>query len=324
MKIVITGGLGFIGHNVVRLLEAQGHECYVVDTCTDYGFVPHSELDYLFNQRQTRIKSRPIKVDIRNVDRVDNIFRVFKPELVIHLASFPRQKVVNANPVEGSDVMINGLLNLLEASKSHGVKKFVYISSSMVYGNFSNYVDELAMCKPVGSYGIMKYAGELLVRDYAKHGYFDHVTIRPSAVYGEHDVEDRVVSKFLTRALRGETLKINGADEVLDFTHVDDVAQGIVLAATLDKSNGRIYNITRSDDRQYTLKDAAELAIAIAGRGSLELADRDLSFPKRGRLSIARAQEELGYNPQVSVEEGFRRYYEWYLQNPALYLRSSS
>ena len=321
MKIVVTGGLGFIGHNVVRILESQGHECFVVDTCTDYGFIPHQELSYLTEQRQQRITAKPIRVDIRNVDRVDNIFRVFKPDLVIHMASFPRQKVVEQDPVLASDVMSTGLINLLEASCTHKVKKFVYISSSMVYGDFHSDVTEYKSCSPIGQYGIMKYMGEKLVEDYNRRGAFDYSIIRPSAVYGEWDVEDRVVSKFMTMAMRGETLRVKGADEVLDFTYVEDTAMGIVLAATLDKANGKIYNITRSDDRQYTLKDAAELAIRIAGSGSLELADRDLSFPKRGRLSIARAQEDLGYSPSVGVEEGFQRYYDWYVQNPVLWRR---
>ena len=96
---------------------------------------------------------------------------------------------------------------------------------------------------------------------------------------------------------------------------------GIVLAATKDVANGKIYNITRSDDKQYTLKDAAELAIRIAGKGSLEIADRDLSFPRRGRLSIMRAQRDLGYDPQVNVEQGFQRYYDWLNQNPILWRR---
>jgi nucleoside-diphosphate-sugar epimerase len=147
------------------------------------------------------------------------------------------------------------------------------------------------------------------------------VIIRPSAVYGEWDVEDRVVSKFMTKAMRGETLKVNGPDEVLDFTYVEDTAMGIVLAATKDVANGNIYNITRSEQRQWTLKDAAELAISIAGKGSLELAPRDLSFPKRGRLDISRAQQDLGYTPTVTVNEGFRKYYEWYLENPVLWHR---
>ena len=321
MKFLVTGGAGFIGHNVVRILEQQGHECIVIDTCTDYGFVPKEELTYLVDNRLKRINTQIRKIDIREGVFVDTIFKTYRPDVVIHMASFPRQKVVEQNPVLASDVMTNGLINLLEKSKKYAVKKFVYISSSMVYGNFEADVDETAQCNPIGQYGIMKFMGEKLVEDYSRRGCFDHVVIRPSAVYGEWDVEDRVVSKFMTKAMRGETLKVNGPDEVLDFTYVEDTAQGIVLAATKESANGNIYNITRSEQRQWNLKDAAELAIKIAGQGSLEVAPRDLSFPKRGRLDISRAVRELGYTPQVDVEQGFQRYYDWYSQNPILWRR---
>jgi nucleoside-diphosphate-sugar epimerase len=319
MKILVTGGAGFIGHNVVRILEQQGHECIVIDTCSDYGFIPKEELTYLVDNRVKRINTQIRKIDIREGQFVDTIFKTYRPDVVIHMASFPRQKVVEQNPLLASDVMSTGLINLLEASKKHSVKKFVYISSSMVYGNFETDVDETAQCNPIGQYGIMKLMGEKLVEDYSRRGCFEHVIIRPSAVYGEWDVEDRVVSKFMTKAMRGETLKVNGPDEVLDFTYVEDTAMGIVLAATKESANGNIYNITRSEQRQWNLKDAAELAIKIAGRGSLEVAARDLSFPKRGRLSIMKAQRDLGYSPQVNVEQGFQRYYDWYLANPVLW-----
>ena len=321
MRFLITGGAGFIGHNVVRILEQQGHECIVIDTCTDYGFIPKEELTYLIDRRLKRINAQVRKIDIREGVFVDTIFKTYKPDVVIHMASFPRQKVVEQNPLLASDVMSNGLVNLLEKSKKYAVKKFVYISSSMVYGDFTADVLEAHPCKPQGQYGIMKLMGEKLVEDYHRTGAFDYTIIRPSAVYGEWDVEDRVVSKFVTKAMRGETLKVNGPDEVLDFTYVEDTAQGIVLAATLDKANSNIYNITRSEDRQWSLKDAAELAIRIAGKGDLIVSDRDLSFPKRGRLSIMKAQRDLGYSPQVNVEQGFQRYYDWYSQNPVLWRR---
>ena len=321
MKFLITGGSGFIGHNVVNILESQGHECYVIDTETDYGFIPRAELDYLIANRHKRIKAKIRKIDIRDTEFIDTILRTYNIDTVIHMASFPRQKVVEQNPLLASDVMSNGLISLLEASRKNNVKKFVYISSSMVYGDFTADVLEAHTCRPQGQYGIMKLMGEKLVEDYHRLGAFDYTIIRPSAVYGEWDVEDRVVSKFMTMAMRGETLKVKGADEVLDFTYVEDTAMGIVLAATQDIANSKIYNITRSEQRQWTLKDAAELAISIAGNGRLEIAGRDLSFPKRGRLSIMRAQRDLGYAPKVDVEEGFQRYYDWYDQNPILWRR---
>ena len=321
MKYLITGGSGFIGHNVVRILESQGHECIVVDTETDYGFIPKAELDYLIKHRMTRFTSEVYDIDIRNQWLLGKVFASEEPNVVIHMASYPRQKVVEQDPATASEVMSTGLINLLELSKKYNVKKFVYISSSMVYGDFTTDVLEAHVCRPQGQYGIMKLMGEKLVEDYHRLGAFDYTIIRPSAVYGEWDVEDRVVSKFMTKAMRGEILKVNGADEVLDFTYVEDTAMGIVLAATQDRANGQVYNITRSEQRQWTLKDAAELAISIAGKGSLEVADRDLSFPKRGRLSIMKAVRDLGYVPQVNVEEGFYRYYDWYNKNPILWDR---
>ena len=161
------------------------------------------------------------------------------------MASFPRQKVVNANPIIGSRVMSEGLLNLCELSKKYNVKKFVYISSSMVYGTFPDDVTEDYNCKPQGQYGILKLAGEHLVKDYARRGSFSYVVIRPSAVYGPLDVEDRVIAKFMLTAMRGGMLKVNGAGETLDFTYVEDAARGIVNASLSTNTDNKIYNITK-------------------------------------------------------------------------------
>lgn len=312
MRAFITGSAGFIGHNVVRFLEQQGVECFGVDNRTNYGFVPQEELNYLIQERLRRIRATPLVGDIRDSEDIKSRIGIFNCDTIIHLASFPRQKVVSQNPVVASEVMSTGLINLLEAAATHQVKRFVYISSSMVYGDFESDVTEDAACKPIGQYGIMKYMGEKLVEDYARQYGFEYVIIRPSAVYGEWDVEDRVVSKFMLGAMRGDTLKVKGAGEVLDFTYVEDAAMGIVQAVLSKNSANKIYNITRSAERQYTLKDAAELAIAIAGKGSIEIQDRDLNFPKRGRLNINRAIKDFEYSPAVNVEEGFRRYYEWF------------
>jgi nucleoside-diphosphate-sugar epimerase len=312
MKIFITGAGGFIGHNVVRFFEQRGIECFGFDNRTTYGFVPQTELDYLLKERFKRIRAVPLVADIRNTDDMRTRIGIFNCDTVVHLASFPRQKVVSQNPVVASEVMATGLINLLEAARFNRIKRFVYISSSMVYGDFESDVAEDAVCRPIGQYGIMKYMGEKLVEDYARQYGFESVIIRPSAVYGELDVEDRVVSKFMLAAMRGDVLRVKGANEVLDFTYVQDAAMGIVQATISTNSANKIYNITRSSERQYTLKDAAELAINIAGQGSLQIEDRDLAFPKRGRLNIDRAVKDFGYAPTTNVEEGFLKYHEWF------------
>jgi UDP-glucose 4-epimerase len=266
-------------------------------------------------ERIKKIKTRNIfNADIADYYAIDELINDDKPEIIIHLASFPRQKVVNVNPRAGSRTMSEGLLNLLELAKKHKVKRFVYISSSMVYGDFTNDVCEDAICKPQGQYGIMKLAGEWLVKDYTRSCGIEHTIIRPSAVYGPLDVEDRVISKFILSALRGQTLKVNGANETLDFTYVDDAANGIVAAALSENAINKTYNITKSHSR--TLKYAAELAVEIAGKGSIEVRDKDKDFPSRGSLNIDAAKRDFGFDPKTDVEEGFKIYYNWIINSP--------
>jgi len=308
--ILVTGGLGLIGHNVVARLEQQGHRVIITDIKTNYGMIPQEELDYLLTERRKKIKTdRIYSIDISDLDGIDWLMRTQKPDAVIHLASFPRQKVVNAHPQWGSRTMSEGLLNLLEAARNNHVRKFIYISSSMVYGDFTNDVTEDAECRPQGQYGIMKLAGEWLVQDYSRRGFFDHVIIRPSAVYGELDVEDRVISKFLLTAMRGGVLKVNGASETLDFTYVEDAADGIVAATLSPTANNKTYNITKS--HSWSLLDAANLAVRIVGQGTVEVRDKDADFPSRGALNINAARQDFDFDPKVDIEEGFQRYYEW-------------
>ena len=318
MNILVTGGLGLIGHNVVERLQALGHTVVVADNRTNYGIVPQEEIDYLMSER---IKKFAPDTCVQKIDIMDRLgmkwlFETKQFGMVIHLASFPRQKVVNANPMDGSKVMSEGLLNLLELSEQSGVCKFVYISSSMVYGDFDNDVKEDAICSPQGQYGIMKLAGEWLTRDYTRKtkGNMSHTIIRPSAVYGPLDVEDRVVAKFLTGAMRGAKLNVNGAGEQLDFTYVTDIADGIVAASLSNNTTNKTYNITRSRGR--SLEEAAQLAVDISGKGGIKVNERDLNFPSRGSLNIDAARRDFGYEPKVDIEQGFKQYYDWLLTSP--------
>jgi len=317
MKYIVTGGAGFIGHNVVRQLEAEGNECFVLDSNTNYGFVHKAELEYLTQERKRRMRAGVHYVDLRDHKQVEDFVRTFSMncDAIIHLASFPRQKVVERNPIWAADVMGTGLVHLLELTKNYKIPKFIYVSSSMVYGDFHDRVREGDPCRPIGQYGIMKLMGEDLVKDYARRNAFDHVIVRPSAVYGEYDVDDRVISKFMLAALQGATIKVNGATECLDFTHVEDTAQGIVLAATNPSAVGKVYNITRNAAKPVTLLDAAALCIKITGKGKIDIQDRDMSFPTRGRLSNERARMDLGFNPTIDVKEGFERYCNWFLES---------
>jgi nucleoside-diphosphate-sugar epimerase len=310
MKILVTGGMGLIGHNVVQRLNRLDHLVSIVDNETNYGIIPQAEIDYLMEERGMKIGCQHLyKASIESADTIDYVIRVQQPEVIVHMASFPRQKVVNANPAHGADVMMRGLINVLESAKRYGVRRFVYMSSSMVYGDFADQVTEDAPCSPIGQYGIMKLAGEWLVKDYARRTGMEYVILRPSAVYGPLDVEDRVVAKFMLRAMRGQVLSVNGASETLDFTYVDDAADGVVAAALVPGAANNTFNITKS--HSVSLLQAAEMIVKIVGSGTIECRDKDADFPSRGALNIDKARQILGFDPKVDVEEGFQNYYHW-------------
>jgi UDP-glucose 4-epimerase len=310
MRYLITGGLGFIGHRVSNYLS-QFHNVIIIDSLTDYGIIPKLELDQLICERLEYVnKCTFLKNDIRQLAHP-----IFEVDTVIHLAAFPRAKVVNNNPVEGADVLTAGLLNLLTLSAREKIKRFVYVSSSMVYGDFENGTTEDAVCNPQGIYGILKYTGELLVRDFCTRHGIEFVILRPSAVYGPRDVEDRVISKFLVAAMNNRELTVHGASEILDFSFVDDVSLAVCQAATSSRSAGNTYNITLGHG--YTLLEAAELAVKITNSQSqIIVTDKNPDFPSRGALNSNRAREDFQFSPTVELETGLTKYYEWLKNNP--------
>ena len=326
MRILITGGMGFIGHNVAVRLAKHGHAISVIDCYQPYH---DNDRRYLVSEREKKIESvinprvngRPITLyqnyyyvlPIQTIE-IERIFSAAPSfDIVIHLASYPNQRAVNEHPVTAADTMITGLINLCELSKKYKVNRFVYISSSMVYGNFlTSNITEDTTCSPIGKYGMLKYTGEQLVKEYANSGAFDYTIIRPSAVYGPLDNLDRVIMKFMNAAMKNECLTVDGSNEMLDFTYVDDVVDGIIGAALNNQTKQETYNITRGKSR--SLLEVAELIIKLAGAGKIHLNERDHSYPKRGALNIDAARIDFGYNPKIDIEEGLALTYDWFKQ----------
>jgi len=310
-KILLTGGHGFIGHNIVRKLEDTEHTPIIYDSRSDYdGSIDQEELRVLNKLRKQQFNTKVIDY---GKDILDNIFldstiKEHQPEVIIHLAAFPRAKVVLHNPQLGCDVILKGLLNLLESARKNNVKRFVYISSSMIYGDFdSNPNPETASKNPIEPYGIMKLAGENLVKNYHRLHGLEYTIVRPSAVYGPRDVVDRVLSKFIVRAKNGDPMRINGEGLKLDFSYVDEVADGMILAATKPEGANETFNITRGIERP--LFEAAHIINDILGTSTpVIIDDNDGKYPKRGALDITKARTLLGFDPKVDIEEGLKYY----------------
>ncbi len=309
MKILITGGNGFIGSKIVELL-CKKHSVTILDNDDTYGLISKDDLNKLYKWRQRRWNKNVMNIvgDVR--DQMAGL-RAFKshPDLVIHLASYPRAKIVNTNPVEGVSQIIDGTTNMLWHAKKFGAKKFVYISSSMVYGNFTNEVKEDADTKPINIYGEAKLTGERLVKLFCKDGTMDYAIVRPSGVYGPGDLPDRVISKFFEAAMSNKDLNVHNGKNKVDFTYRKDAAQGIIDVALSDTQKTS-FNITYGNAR--TLQDAAELVVKITkSKSKIIDTGRNSLYPDRGTLNIDRAKQFVDYKPTTSLEDGLQNYYDW-------------
>ena len=311
MKILITGGNGFIGSKIVEMLSPK-HSITVLDNDDTYGLISEKELKSLYKWRQRNWKSTTfINGDVRDPMMGLKAFKS-RPSLVIHLASYPRAKIVNNNPVEGVSQIVDGTTNMLWHSQQFGAKKFVYISSSMVYGNFSKKIKEDADTKPINIYGEAKLTGERLVKLFCKNANMEYAIVRPSGVYGPGDLPDRVISKFFDAAMTGKDLHVHNGTNKVDFTYRRDAAQGIIDVAMSDNANSS-FNITYGNAK--TLQEAAALVVEITNSKSKIIdTGRNSLYPDRGTLNIDRAKQFCNYNPTTGLKAGLESYYNWIKQ----------
>ncbi len=309
MKILVTGGFGFIGSKIVEMLSEEKHDVRVMDNSETYGVITKEDLKKLYEYRQRNWKKvHMFQGDVSNRDDVLKAFHS-RPDIVIHLASYPRAKIVNANPMIGTRNIIEGTVNLLWHCDKIDVKRFVFVSSSMIYGHYTDGTKEDADTKPNNLYGESKLVAERFTKHYHTHYGVEYNIVRPSGVYGPGDMDDRVLSKFFAKAMANETIEVHDGSNRVDFTYVDDTAKGIIKCALGEESN-KSFNITAGNAK--SLKEAAERIISLTGSKS-KIVDVGMNkiYPRRGTLDITRAKTLLGYRPQVDFDEGLKKYYEW-------------
>ena len=312
MKILVAGGLGFIGSKVIEKL-CDEHSVTAFDSKETYDVLTKEEHKKLVEWRTRNWKN----VSVIEGDISDRLtcLKAFssRPDIVIHLATWPRAQLINDDPVVGVPKIINGTINLLWHCTKFGVKKFVYVSSSMVYGDFVDGTKEDAVTKPMNLYGEAKLAGERLTKLFSKRDSLDYIIIRPSGVYGPGDLPDRVVPKFFKKAMKNEKITLhNGANKV-DFTYRQDAAYGIVRAALSDVKNTS-FNMTAGN--AVSLKTLAETIIDITGsKSEMEDVGKHKLYPQRGTLDMSRAKQLLSHIPQFTLRQGLESYYDWIRQH---------
>ena len=314
MKYLIAGGLGFIGSKIIEKLSNDGHSVTCVDNQDTYDILTKIELNKLISWRTRNWTKR--NVNIINGDVLDRLIclKAFshRPDIVIHLATYPRAKIVDQDPINGIPKVIGTTTNLLWHAAEFDAKKFVYISSSMVYGDFVDGTKEESNTKPQNIYGEAKLTGERLTKLFAKRDGLNYNIVRPSGVYGPGDLPDRVVSKFFQKAMNNETIELHNGENKVDFTYRQDAAYGIIKAASSEVANTS-FNITAGN--ATSLRTLAETIIDITGSKS-ELQDIGMHklYPLRGTLDISRAKDLLAYQPEFSLRQGLESYYEWIRQ----------
>ena len=325
-KVLLVGGCGFIGHNLALFLKKKLLLPIVIDSLTINNlkskelFDKKSDLNTklyrsILKNRISLLKDNDIKLikeDTRHDKKINDLYNTIKPDLIIHLAAVSHANKSNIDPHTTFDNSIRTLENTLEYARINKTH-LIYISSSMVYGNFdSKVVNEDTVCNPIGVYGTLKYCGELMVKSYSEIFGFPYTIIRPSALYGERCVSRRVTQVFIENALTNKELKILGdGDEKLDFTYIEDLMNGIYSCINNEKAKNQIFNITYGNARK--IKDLKEILKKFFPKIKIKNFPRDKLMPERGTLDISKAKDLLDYEPKNVLDEGFRKYIEWYI-----------
>ena len=325
-KVLIVGGCGFIGHNLAIKLSSYGHDITVVDSFAVNNLItlinnqddlPYPELSKkILEERIKLIKNNNIKMyiqDARDYHGISKIIDTVKPQIVIHLAAVSHADRSNKTPYNTFDHSLRTLENILDAIKiAKYLEQFIFLSSSMVYGNFDGKnVDEKTRCEPMGIYGALKYAAEKIIIAYNQVFNLNYTIVRPSALYGERCISRRVGQIFIENALYKKDIIINGSgEEKLDFTYIDDLIQGISKIIGNKKSYNQIFNITYGDGRKIT--DLVEILKKNFTSIKMEFKKRDKLMPERGTLSTSKAEELLNYKSEWPLEKGYNNYISWY------------
>lgn len=324
-KILLVGGCGFIGHNLAIYLKNNNYETHIIDSLgvnnilsvMDNTVNNKNLYSSILNKRIELLQKNEIKLhieDARDYHGLSKLFEIIKPDKVIHLAAVSHANKSNKDPHSTFDHSLRTLENVLDSSKNlKDLERFIYFSSSMVYGNFnSDFVDEDSKCDPMGIYGTLKYCCEKIIKAYSDVFGVQYTIIRPSALYGERCISRRVGQIFIENALNGKDITINADDnEKLDFTYINDLIHGIVQVIKNKNSINQIFNITFGEGRK--ISTLVEILSEFFTSLNIKKKERDKLMPKRGKLLCEKAKNLIGYSPSWNLEKGYSNYIKWYI-----------
>jgi len=311
MKILILGGHGFIGSHTSNILKSMGHTIGVVDCYHRYYTFPKAEYDKISELRIQHSNADLVyNGHIEDVPFMENVFKQFKPEVVIHVATYPNAYMVKRNVIDATGNMITATATILDLCVEHKVGKIVFASSSMVYGDFKvDAPDENEETNPLTLYGSYKLMGEKMCKIWLREKDLNYTILRPSALYGTRDMITRVISKMTESAIKSGVIKVYGATNKLDFSWVEDVASAFAISATDDNTTNKTFNCTRGKGRMII--EAAEMVRSKFGGKILEYPADDF-YPNRDTLNSDKLKYATEWSPKVDIEKGVPEYLNWF------------
>jgi nucleoside-diphosphate-sugar epimerase len=304
-SVLVTGGAGFIGSHLVPQLLKEGHSVTVLDNLSAgklenlEGVLDHPK--FMFQRGDIRDKTIPNEV----FDGVDSI---------IHLAALIDISASVADPIQNHEINVNGTFNILHAAIKHNVKKFVFASSTAVYGDAKTLpLQENIALHPISPYAASKIAGEAYCSAFASCFGLETIALRFFNIYGlrsENSPYSGVITKFLQRLIKGEVLTIDGdGEQTRDFIHVSDIVKAVILALEQEGLKGEVFNVctgvpTSINQLAATLKTVTGKSLKVK-YGPARLGDIRSNYG-----NPAKAAENLGFKASVNLTKGLQILFE--------------
>lgn len=310
--ILVTGGAGFIGSTLCEKLLELNYKVICLDNFNDY-YSPlikrNNILKVMLNHDYTLVEG-----DIRDSYLLMNLFRNYNITTVIHLAALAGVRNSIVNPLEYVDVDIKGTVNLLEACRKNNVRKFIFASSSSVYGsNTPPFKEDQTVSSQVSPYAAAKEAGELFCKTYNSLYKLPVVVLRFFTVYGPRQRPEMAIHKFVNLINNNKEICIYGSSKTSrDYTFVGDIVDGIAAAIDL-KCSYEIFNLGNSStvDINTLISIIEDKLGKIALKNYMGMQPGDV---KCTWADITKAKRILYYNPKINIEEGIERFINWYKQ----------
>ncbi len=322
MKVAITGGAGFIGSNLTYYLseERPDWKITILDALTYAGNL--ETIEPLLG------KINFIKLDIADREAVTNIFATEKFDLVFHLAaeSHVDRSILSGEPFVRTNVL--GTQNLLDASRAHGVGKFVHVSTDEVYGALGptgRFVESTPL-DPTSPYAASKAASDLMALAVSKTFGFDVVVTRCTNNYGPYHFPEKFIPLFITNALEDKQLPLYGdGNQIRSWLHVKDHARALLMVAERGRK-GEVYNIGGMEEAELPNRLVAEMICERLNKPKslIKYVEDRLAHDRRYAIDYTKINRELGWKPEVHFQKGLPETVEWYVNNKAWWTRVKS